>query len=133
MRFLSFVYRFITNFAFLAAVYVSLNYIDKYNNRAVLAILVLIYAGMRAASALRSFYFFQRIERLEVEARRVIALLTEGGAQSPLKKQTVADVAMLRRDGEIKSYIDLFFLAAVVLLCVAKIVTDQGSTPERQP
>jgi hypothetical protein len=124
MRFLSFVYRFITNFAFLAAVYVSLNYIDKYNNRAVLAILVLIYAGMRAASALRSFYFFQRIERLEVEARRVIALLTEGGAQSPLKKQTVADVAMLRRDGEIKSYIDLFFLAAVVLLCVAKIVTD---------
>ena len=124
MRFLSFVYRFITNFAFLAAVYVSLNYIDKYNNRAVLAILVLIYAGMRAASALRSFYFFQRIERLEVEARRVIALLTEGGAQSPLKKQTVADVAMLRRDGEIKSYIDLFFLAAVVLLCVAKIVAD---------
>ena len=124
MRFLSFVYRFITNFAFLAAVYVSLNYIDKYNNRAVLAILVLIYAGMRAASALRSFYFFQRIERLEVEARRVIALLTEGGAQSPLKKQTVADVAMLRRAGEIKSYIDLFFLAAVVLLCVAKIVTD---------
>ena len=124
MRFLSFVYRFITNFAFLAAVYVSLNYIDKYNNRAVLAILVLIYAGMRAASALRSFYFFQRIERLEVEARRVIALLTEGGAQSPLKKQTVADVVMLRRDGEIKSYIDLFFLAAVVLLCVDKIVTD---------
>ena len=124
MRFLSFVYRFITNFAFLAAVYVSLNYIDKYNNRAVLAILVLIYAGMRAASALRSFYFFQRIERLEVESRRVIALLTEGGAQSPLKKQTVADVAMLRRDGEIKSYIDLFFLAAVVLLCVARIVND---------
>jgi len=35
MRFLSFVYRFITNFAFLAAVYVSLNYIDKYNNRAI--------------------------------------------------------------------------------------------------
>ena len=124
MRFLSFVYRFITNFAFLAAVYVSLNYIDKYNNRAILAIAILVYAGMRAATALRSFYFFQRIERLEVEARRVIALLTEGGAQSPLKKQTVADVAMLRRDGEIKSYIDLFFLAAVVLLCVAKIVTD---------
>ncbi len=124
MRALSFVYRFITNFAFLAAIYVSLNYIDKYNNRAVLAIPILAYAGMRAASALRSFYFFQRIERLEVEARRLIALFTEGGAQSPLKKQTVADVAMLRRDGEIKSYIDLFFLAAVVLLCVAKIVTD---------
>jgi hypothetical protein len=124
MRFLSFGYRFLTNFSFLAAVYVSLNYIEKYNNRAILAILVLIYAGMRSASALRSFYFYGRIERLEVEARRIVALLTEGGAQSPLKKQTINDVTLLRRDGEIKSYIDLFFLAAVVLLCVAKIVTD---------
>ena len=42
MRFLSFVYRFITNFAFLAAVYVSLNYIDKYNNRAILAMAFLL-------------------------------------------------------------------------------------------
>jgi hypothetical protein len=124
MRALSFLYRFITNFSFLAAVYVSLNYIDKYNQRATLAILVLAYAGMQAAIALRSFYFFQRIERLEIEGRRVMALFTEGGAQSPLKKQTVADVTVLRRDGEVKSYIDLFFLAAVVLLCVAKIVTD---------
>ena len=124
MRILSYVYRFITNFAFLAAVYVSLNYIEKYNNRAILAILVLVYAAMRAASALRSFYFFQRIERLEIEARRIIALITEGGAQSPLKKQTVNDVTLLRRDGEIKSYIDLFFLAAVFLLCVARIVTS---------
>jgi hypothetical protein len=124
MRFLSFFYRFITNFSFLAAIYLSLNYIENYHNRAVLAILVLVYTGMRAASALRSFYFFQRIERLEVEARRVVALFTEGGAQSPLKRQTIADVVLLRRDGEVKSYIDLFFLAAVVLLCVAKIVTD---------
>jgi len=84
----------------------------------------LIYAGMRAASALRTFYFFQRIERLEIESRRVIALVTQGGAQSPIKTKTVADVTVLRRDGEIKSYIDLFFLAAVVLLCVAKIVND---------
>jgi hypothetical protein len=124
MRFLSFVYRFATNFTFLALVYLSLNYIEKYNNRAILAIAILIYAGMRAASALRTFYFFQRIERLEIEARRVIALVTQGGATSPIKKQTVADVTLLRRDGEIKSYIDLFFLAAVVLLCVARIIND---------
>jgi hypothetical protein len=122
MRFLSFVYRFITNFAFLALVYLSLNYIEKYNNRAILAIAILLYAGMRAAIALRSFYFFQRIERLEIESRRVIALVTQGGATSPIKTKTVADVTLLRRDGEIKSYIDLFFLAAVVLLCVAKIL-----------
>ena len=91
MRLLGFAYRFVTNFAFLATVYLSLNYIEKYNNRAILAIAILIYAGMRAAIALRSFYFFQRIEQLEIEARRVMALFTEQGAQPPLKKQTVAD------------------------------------------
>jgi hypothetical protein len=124
MRLMSYVYRFLTNFGFLVMVYLSLNYIEKYNNRAILAIAILVYAGMRAATALRSFYFFQRIERLEIEARRVIALVTQGGAQSPIKTKTVADVTLLRRDGEIKSYIDLFFLAAVVLFCVAKIIRD---------
>jgi DMSO reductase anchor subunit len=124
MRILSFIYRAVTNFAFLASVYFSLNYIERYNNRATLAILVLVYSGMRAASALRSFYFFQRIERLEVEARRVVTLVTDSGAQSPIKKQTVTDVTMLRRDAEVKSYIDLFFLVAVVVLSVAKIVSE---------
>jgi hypothetical protein len=121
---MGFVYRFITNFAFLATVYLSLNYIEKYNNRAILAIAILVYAGLRGAIALRSFYFFQSIERLEVEARRLVALFAQQGAQAPLKKQTIAEVTLLRRDGEIKSYIDLFFLAAVVLLCVAKIVAS---------
>jgi len=124
MRALGFAYRFVTNFAFLATVYLSLNYIENYNNRAVLAIAILIYAGMRAAIALRSFYFFQTIERLEVEARRVVALFVQQGAQSPMRKETIADVTVLRRDGEVKSYIDLFFLAAVVLLCVTKIVSS---------
>jgi hypothetical protein len=124
MRVLSFAYRFLTNFALLATVYLSLNYVEKYHNRAMLAMLVLIYSALRAASAIRTFYFFQRIERLESEARRLITLITERGAQSPLRKQTVSDVSLSRRDGEIKSYIDLFFLASVVLLCVAKIVTD---------
>ena len=124
MKFLGYAYRFFSNFVFLALVYYSLNLIEKYPQRVMLAVMILVYAGMHSASALRSFYFFQRIERLEVEARRVMALFTDGGAQSPLKKQTVADVVVLRRDGEVKSYIDLFFLAAVVLLCVAKIVTD---------
>jgi hypothetical protein len=124
MRLLSFAYRFVTNFAFLATVYLSLNYIEKYNNRAILAIAILIYAGMRAAIALRSFYFFQSIERLEIEARRVMALFAEQGAQPPLKRQTIAEVTLLRRDGEVKSYIELFFLAAVVLLCVTKIVSN---------
>jgi hypothetical protein len=124
MRLLSFVYRFLSNFAFLALVYFSLNFMEKYNNRAILAILVLVYAGMRAASALRSFYFFQKIERLEVETRRLMSVVTEGGGTIGARKQTVIDVSLLRRDGELKAYMDLFFLACVVLLCVAKIVTD---------
>lgn len=124
MRFLSFVYRFVTDFAFLAAVYFSLNYIEKYNNRAILAILVLVYSGMRGASSVRSFFFYSRVEKMEVEARRLVSAITEGGAASPLRKQTINDVSGLRRDYELKSYMDLFFLALVVLLCVAKIVTD---------
>ena len=74
MKFLSYVYRFTSNFIFLSVVYFSLNFMEKYQNRAIVAILVLVYAAMRAASALRSFYFFQKIERLEVEARRLAAL-----------------------------------------------------------
>src|SRR6201996_8184069 len=124
MRFLSYAYRFVSNFVFLGLVYFSLNFMEKYQQRAIVAILVLLYAGMRAASALRTFYFFQRIERLDIKSPRVIALVPPGGAQSPIKTKTVADVALLRRDGEINSFIDLFFLAAVVLLCVAKIVND---------
>jgi hypothetical protein len=80
MRILSFVYRFLTNFAFLGAVYFSLNYIEKYNNRAVLAMLILAYSGMRAISAVRLFFFYQKIERMEVEARRLVSLIDEGGA-----------------------------------------------------
>ena len=51
-------------------------------------------------------------------------MIGEGPSGPASRKQIVADVSLLRRDGEIKSYIDLFFLAAVVLLCVSKIVTD---------
>ena len=124
MRFLSFVYRFVSNFAFLAVVYFSLNFIEKYPNRATLAILVLVYAAMRAASTLRSFYFFQKIERLEVDARRLMASAADSGSVTAARKQTVSDVGGLRRDAEMKAYMDLFFLACIVLLCVAKIVTE---------
>ena len=124
MKFLGYVYRVVSNFAFLALVYYSLNFMEKYQHRAIVAILVLIYASMRAISALRSFYFFQKIERLELEARRLAGLAGEGPGAAATRKQVVSDVATLRRDGEMKSYIDLFFLAMVVLLCVAKIVMD---------
>jgi hypothetical protein len=124
MTFLSYVYRFASNFVFLALVYFSLNFMEKYQQRAIVAILVLVYAALHAAAALRSFYFFQRIERLELEVRRLAGIAGEGPSASSARRQIVSDVGMLRHAGEIKSYIDLLFLALVVLLCVSKIVTD---------
>jgi ABC-type transport system involved in cytochrome bd biosynthesis fused ATPase/permease subunit len=124
MKFLSYAYRFISNFVFLSLVYFSLNFMDKYEQRAIVAILILVYAAMRAASALRSFYFFQRIERLELEARRLASVAAEGPGAAATRKQIVNEVAGLRQAGEMKSYIDLLFLALIVLLCVSKIVTN---------
>jgi hypothetical protein len=124
MKFLSYAYRFLSNFIFLALVYYSLNFLDKYQQRVIVAILVLVYAAMRAASALRSFYFFQRVERLEGETRRLAILAGEGPGASATRKQIVNEVGGLRHAGEMKAYIDLLFLALIVLLCVSKIVTD---------
>ena len=124
MTFLSYAYRFASNFVFLALVYFSLNFMEKYEHRVIVAVLVLVYAGMHAASALRSFSFFQRIERLELEARRLAAAAAEGPSSTSARKQIVSEVSVLRHAGEMKSYIDLLFLALVILLCIAKIVTD---------
>ena len=124
MLFLSYAYRFLSNFVFLALVYFALNFLEKYQHRVVVAVLVLIYTGMHAASALRSFHFFQRIERLELEARRLVAALGEGPNSTSTRKQIITEVGALRHAGEIKAYIDLLFLAIVILLCVAKIVTN---------
>lgn len=124
MKFLSYAYRFASNFLFLVMVYYTLNFLDKYNQRAVVAIMVLIYSAMRAFSALRSFYFFQRIERLEVETRRMAAAAGDGHSAASQRKLVVNEVSSLRHAGEMKAYIDLLFLALIVLLCVSKIVTN---------
>jgi hypothetical protein len=124
MTFLSYAYRFVSNFVFLMLVYFSLNFLEKYPQRATVAVLVLVYAAMHAASALRSFYFFQRIERLEVEARRLAVIAAEGPTSASARKQIVSEVSGLRHAGEMKAYIDLLFLALVILLCIAKIVTN---------
>ena len=124
MTFLSYAYRFVSNFVFLTLVYFSLNFLEKYPQRAMVAVLVLVYAAMHAASALRSFYFFQRIERLEVEARRLAVIAAEGPTSASARKQIVSEVSGLRHAGEMKAYIDLLFLALVILLCIAKIVTN---------
>jgi hypothetical protein len=124
MKFLSFIYRALSNFVFLLLVYYSLNFLDKYQQRAVVAILVLVYSATRAATSLRSFYFFQRIERLEGETRRLISMMGDGPAASASRRQIISDVSGLRRAGEMNTYIDLLFLALIVLLCISKIVTE---------
>ena len=40
MKILGYVYRIVSNFAFLALVYYSLNFMEKYNQRAIVAILL---------------------------------------------------------------------------------------------
>lgn len=124
MAFLSIVYRFVINFTFLAVVYYSLNFMEKYPQRATVAFLVLAYSAMRAASTLRSFYFYQKIEKLEAETRRLQTLSHQGTGEAGTRKQIVEETARFRRDGEMKSYVDLFFLALIVVLCVVKIVTQ---------
>ena len=52
------------------------------------------------------------------------AIAAEGPNASSARKQIVSEVSGLRHAGEMKAYIDLLFLALVILLCVAKIVTN---------
>ncbi len=44
MKLLGYAYRFLSNFVFLALVYYSLNLIEKYPQRVMLAVMILIYA-----------------------------------------------------------------------------------------
>jgi hypothetical protein len=124
MKLLGYIYRFLSNFVFLAMVYFSLNFVEKYEPRAIIAGLVLAYAIMRSITTIRSFYFFQRIERLEVETRRLAGLAGGGPAETNVRKRIVTEVSDLRRSGEVVSYIDLLFLTLILLLCVSKIVMN---------
>ena len=123
MTYASYAYRFLSNFAFLAMVYFSLNFLGNYQQRTIIAGLVLAYAAMRAVSALRTFHFFKCIERLELETRRLGGLSEEGPAAVAMRRGIVRDVVDLRQAGEVKSYIDLMFLILIVVLCIAKIFT----------
>ena len=124
MLILGYAYRFLSNFVFLALVYLALNFLEKYQNRVIVAVLVLVYAGMHAATALRSFHFFQRIEKLELETRKLIAATGEGPNSTSVRKQVITEVSALRHAGEMKSYIDLLFLALVILLCFTKMLSN---------
>ena len=118
MASVSYVYRFLSNFLFLGIVYVSLNYLDRYAQRSIVAAMILGYVMMRTISVLRSFYFLHQIEKLEGEVRNLRA------AAKSARSATEKDVSQLRWQGEVKSYIELLFLCLVVVLCLAKIFTE---------
>jgi len=124
MTLLSYTYRTLSNFVFLGLAYFSLNYVEKYENRTILAVLILVYGAMHVASAFRSFYFFKCIERLEGETRRLASAAGDGPIAAASRKQIAGRVMTLRHAGEVKLYIDLFFLTLVMLLCVAKIAAN---------
>ena len=52
-----------------------------------------------------------------------MAALGEGPNSTSTRKQIITEVSGLRHAGEMKSYIDLLFLALVILLCVTKILS----------
>jgi len=118
---LGYIYRFASNFALLAVVYLSLNFLTEYQQRAIVAFLVLVYTAMRVVTTLRQFSFFQKIERLETEARSLAAASSpDGQARKPILRE----VATLRHEGELKAYMDLLFLGLIALLCVSRIVSN---------
>lgn len=120
MQILSLAYRFVSNFALLAMAYFSLNLVDKYDQRAILAMLIMAYAGMRIVSALRAFHFFSRIEQLEGDFKKVLGALEALKGRPP--PAIIQQVATLRHGGEMKSYLDLFFLSVIVIICIARLL-----------
>src|SRR3954469_9347163 len=104
MKFLGYAFRALTNFVFLAMVYFSLNFLDKYQPRAIVAAMILVFSAMRAVSSFRSFYFFQGVGRLETETRRLAGSIAGGPGEEVARKMIVNEVGELRRGREMLAY-----------------------------
>ena len=103
----------------------SLNFLEKYQQRAFVAILVLVYARDAGGDS-ATFVLFLPADRA-ARARGAPSRSRYRGRPRRIgraRKQIVNDVATLRHGGEMKSYIDLLFLTLIVVLCISKIVTD---------
>src|SRR5579871_3487283 len=96
-----------SSFVFLAAVYVSLNGIENLHNRLIVAGVVLLYTGLGIASVLQAFYFLHRVERLELECRRLV----HQTRPDRLSQVIVTEVAHCRLPREAALWIELLFLA----------------------
>jgi hypothetical protein len=120
MKYLSYVYRFTLNFVLLVTVYFSLNFVEKYEQRTILATLVMVYAVLRCISALSSINSFHSVERLERETGRLIHAID--AAASIARFAIINNVTEFRKASEIRSYIDLLIHILIILLCISKIV-----------
>ena len=99
MAILSYAYRFLLNFLLMMVVYFSLNSMERYQQRAILAMMVLVYALMRTVSALRLFHFYQRIERLEKEARRLASVIKIlDGSRKKTIGEVIVNYALLHQN-----------------------------------
>jgi hypothetical protein len=122
MRFLSYAYRISSNFVFLALVYYSLNFLEKYQQRAIVAILVLILCR-DAGSVSAAFVLFLPADR----AARTGGATSRNAYRRRPRRIGRAQANRQRcrhHGGEMKSYIDLLFLTLIVVLCISKIVTS---------
>jgi len=72
---LGYIYRFASNFAFLALVYLTLNFLSKYSERSIIAFLVLVYSSMRIVSTIRPVE-----SRISLRSTRKVSPATDAGA-----------------------------------------------------
>lgn len=114
-------YKFLSRFAFLAFTYSALNSIGKYEERAVVALLALLYSSTRLAAAIRTLGSFRTIERFEIEAK---AAASFDPAKVLALKSIIRDVADIRREGELRGWIEFLFQAIVIAVCISKLLID---------
>lgn len=118
---LQFGYRILSNLALVTLTYFSLNALERHQQRLLLAVFILGYASLRAATVLKSVWFLHGIEILEAEMRRLGQL-----ARAPVllsRSKIISDVASTRSGDEAMAYVELLTLAVTILICIAQIAT----------
>jgi hypothetical protein len=111
--------RVLSNFLLLTFVYLSLNWIEHFQERASLSLGVLVYASARMLSAFRSLHFLRQIERLEMQVFRTTEILR---SFDPIRGKAPEPLGRDRNGREAKSYVDLMFLGFVFSICLVKII-----------
>jgi hypothetical protein len=118
---LSIVYKFFSGFSFLASIYFALNFVTRHEERTVVASLALLYSSTRFVSAIRMLASFRKIERLEMEAK---AAASFDPAKGLARWSTILDVAQIRREGELRGYMELLFQGIIAIICISRLLIN---------